>query len=160
MARRVDPAVVEVAVLALWLGAAGFFSTAVAPAVFAVAPTRTLAGEVIGRLLPSIFYSGILAGAVLIGLEVWERRHWEWGAREIAGLVMIGACAIAQLFVGPRIERLREQIGGPLESLAVDDVRRVAFGRLHGASVAWLGVAMLAAIAALVLASRANAARH
>lgn len=160
MARRVDPAIVQLVLLALWLGAAGFFSIAVAPAVFAVVPTRTLAGVVIGRLLPSIFYAGIATGALVIGLEVASRGQWEWGGREIAGLVMIGACAIAQLFVGPRIDRLRNEIGGPLESLAVDDARRVAFGRLHGASVAWLGVAILAGIAALVIAARANSSRH
>ena len=44
--------------LALWLGAAGFFSAAVAPALFAVLPTRTLAGEVVGRVLPVVFYVG------------------------------------------------------------------------------------------------------
>jgi hypothetical protein len=155
MARRIDPSLIQFAVLALWLGAAGFFSVAVAPALFAVVPTRTMAGEVVGRLLPAIFYSGIVAGILLIGVDLLIRRQWEWGGREIAGLVMIGACAIAQLFVGPRIERLRAEIGGPLESLAIDDARRVAFGRLHGASVAWLGAAMLAAVVALVLAARA-----
>jgi uncharacterized protein DUF4149 len=155
MARRLDPSLIQFAALALWLGAAGFFSVAVAPALFAVVPTRTMAGEVVGRLLPSIFYSGIVTGALVIGVDLVIRRHWEWGGREIAGLVMIGACAVAQLFVSPRIERLRAEIGGSLESLATDDVRRVAFGRLHGASVAWLGAAMLAAVVAMVLAARA-----
>lgn len=157
MARRLDPALVQFAVLALWLGAAGFFSVAVAPAVFAVVPTRTLAGAVVGRLLPAVFYSGIVTGSLLIGVDLVIRRHWEWGGREVAGVVMIVSCGIAQLFVGPRIERLRAEIGGSLESLAIDDARRVAFGRLHGASVAWLGVAMLAAVVALVLAARAAA---
>ena len=155
MARRLDPSLIQFAAVALWLGAAGFFSVAVAPAVFAVVPTRTLAGAVVGQLLPAIYYSGITTGVVLIGVDLAIRREWQWGGREIAGLVMIAACSIAQLYIGPRIERLRAEIGGPLESLAVDDARRVAFGRLHGASVAWLGAAMLAAVVALVLAARA-----
>jgi hypothetical protein len=73
---------------------------------------------------------------------------------------MIIACGIAQWIVGPRIERLRQEIGGPLDALPLDDVRRVAFGRLHGASVAWLGVAMLAAAVALVAAARALPTRR
>jgi hypothetical protein len=71
---------------------------------------------------------------------------------------MVAACGVAQLIVGRRIDRLRADIGGSIESLPVDDARRVAFGRLHGISVAWLGLAMLAAGVALVLAWRANAA--
>ena len=36
-----------IAILAFWLGAALLFSAVVAPAVFAVLPTRTLAGAVV-----------------------------------------------------------------------------------------------------------------
>jgi hypothetical protein len=42
--------------LAFWLGAAAFFSVALAPVLFAVLPTRTLAGEVVGRVLPGVLY--------------------------------------------------------------------------------------------------------
>jgi hypothetical protein len=45
--------------------------------------------------------------------------------------------------------------GGPIEILPADDARRMAFGRLHGASVAWLGLAMIAAIVIFVAAIRA-----
>jgi hypothetical protein len=68
--------------------------------------------------------------------------------------VMIAACATAQLIIGRRIESVRAQIGGPIEILSANDPRRVAFGRLHGASVAWLGLAMLAAAVAAVIAAR------
>ena len=67
---------------------------------------------------------------------------------------MIASCAIAQIVIAPRIVRLRGEIAGPLEVLAADDPRRVVFGRLHGASVAWLGLAMLAAIVILIIAGR------
>jgi hypothetical protein len=67
---------------------------------------------------------------------------------------MVVASAVAQLVIGPRIERLRADIGGVLESLAADDPRRAAFGRLHGMSVAWMGLAMLAAAVAAFLIAR------
>jgi len=83
----------------------------------------------------------------------------QWSGRVIAGLVVIGSCGFAQLIVGPRIERLRAEIAGPIEDLAMDDARRVSFGRLHGASVAWLGLAMLAAVVAMVLSARSLQSR-
>jgi hypothetical protein len=152
--QRVSPALVELTALALWLGAAGFFSCAVAPALFAALPTRSLAGAVVGRLLPSVFYSGIVIGILVVAVEVAVQRAWTWNGRSVAGAVMIGACAISQLFVAPRIDRIRSEIPGPVEDLAIDDARRIAFGRLHGVSVGWLGLAMLAAVIAMVLAAR------
>jgi hypothetical protein len=151
---RISPSLVEVVVLAFWLGAAAFFSVAVAPALFAVLPTRTLAGEVVGHVLPGVFYSGIVVGLLIIVIEVAGRAGWSWRGREMLGVVIIVACAIAQLAVGPRIMRLRAEIAGPVESLPTDDARRVMFGRLHGVSIAWLGVAMLAAAIMLVLSAR------
>lgn len=155
---RASVPTLQVIILSLWLGAAGFFSAAVAPVLFAVLPTRTLAGAVVGRMLPVVFYSGIVAGVGLVVLQFMARRQWSFGTRELSGIVMIGACAVAQFVVGPRIERLRSEIGGPLEALAADDARRAAFGRLHGISVGWLGLAMIAAVFAIVVAGRALSA--
>jgi uncharacterized protein DUF4149 len=151
---RVSPSVIEVTVLAFWLGAAAFFTVAVAPVLFAVLPTRTLAGEVVGRVLPGVLYSGIVVGVLIVAIEIASHGVWRWRGREMFGALIAVACAIAQLVVGPRIAQLRAQIAGPVESLAVDDARRLMFGRLHGVSVAWLGVAMLAAAIALVLSAR------
>jgi len=155
---RINPSVVQVGVLALWLGAAALLSTAVAPALFAAIPSRTLAGAVVGRILPPVFFAGMTVGVLVLALQVVQGRGWAWGGREIAGTVMIVACAIAQLGIGPRIARLREEIGVPVEELALDDARRLAFGRLHGFSVAFLGLAMLAAIVAAIIAARASSA--
>jgi hypothetical protein len=129
-------------------------SIVVAPALFAVLPTRELAGEVVGRVLPGLFYSGIVLGALVIGIEVASRGSWRWRGRETLGLLIVTSCLVAQAIVAPRIAALRGQIAGPIESLPADDARRIAFGRLHGVSVAWLGIAMLAALITLVLAAR------
>jgi hypothetical protein len=157
---RVPASTVQIAVLSLWVGAAAFLALAVAPALFAVLPTRTLAGTVVGRILPPIFYSGMVAGAIVLGLQVMERRGWSWRGREIAGVVIVASCAIAQFLIAPKIARLREEIGGPLEALAATDWRRAAFGRLHGISVAWLGLAMIAAVVGIALAARDPKSNH
>ena len=143
---------------AAWLGAALLFAAVVAPAAFAVLPSRALAGAVVGRVLPVLFWAGLLAGALVAGLSlrgVGAARRWSVAS----GATMMIACAAAQLVVAPRIARLRAAIGPSLEALAADDARRAAFGRLHAVSVGWLGLAMLAAAAALVLASLAARAR-
>src|SRR5436305_1044502 len=113
---RASSFVLEFALLALWLGGAILFAAVVAPSLFAVLPTRTLAGAVVGRVLPSIFYSGVVAGALVVLLELRTNDGWRWRGPETAGLVMALSCAIAQFLVGPRIERLRAEIGGTLEN--------------------------------------------
>ena len=151
---RISPLVIQITLLALWLGAAVFFAAAVAPALFAVLPSRSLAGAVVGRLLPVILYSGMLIG-VLAGLvTILANDVPRSRGRDVAEVVMIAACAVAAFIVGPRIERVRASITGAIENLPVDDARRLAFGRLHGISVAWLGLAMLAAAWALVVSAR------
>ena len=145
-------ALTEVLLLTLWMGAALLFVAVVAPAAFVILPTRTLAGALVGRVLPVIFYAGVVIGAAIVVLDL-AGRTGSW-TRTASGAVSALACAVAQLVVGARIDRLRAAIGGPLDALSPDDPRRIAFGRLHAFSVGWLGVAMLAAVVALTLALR------
>jgi hypothetical protein len=142
--------------LAGWLGAALLTVAVVAPGAFAVLPTRTVAGAMVGRVLPTVFVAGMVAGlavALLMGV-----RGTSVGAATTA-LLSAAACGVAHFGINPRIQRLREEIGGAVDALSSDDPRRVAFGLLHGYSVAGLGVAMLAAVLSLtfvVLAMRSR----
>ena len=138
--------------LAIWLGGASLVATTVAPAAFAVLPTRALAGALVGRVLPQVFHAGMLLGLVAAALA-WSDRpapHALW--RAVASLGTVAACAVAQWVIGPRIARLREAIGPSVEALAATDPQRIAFGRLHGLSVLAMGVGMVAACVAVVLA--------
>lgn len=154
-APRTDGALATVLALALWLGAAGFFTVVVARAVFRVLPTRTLAGAVVGSTLPAIFITGIVACAIAAAMA-WRDPAGApgRGLRLGAGLAAAALCAIAQFVVGGRIERLRASLGATLEVLPPGDPARAAFGRLHALSVAMLGLAMLLALLVLVLSSR------
>jgi hypothetical protein len=137
--------------LAAWLGAAALFAAVVAPAAFAVLPERALAGALVGRVLPVLFVAGIaigLAAAWLVSRSPVLRLR---GLRRALCGVQVAACAMAQFALTPRIERLRAEIGPSLEALTLDDARRFAFGRLHAMSVGSLGVAMVAAGAALLV---------
>ena len=63
---RSTSTIVELSLLALWLGAALLFSAAVGPPLFAALPMRTLAGAVVGRILPVIFLSGMAVGIAVV----------------------------------------------------------------------------------------------
>lgn len=141
-------AATQLILAAAWIGAGVLFAAAVAPAAFAALPSRTLAGALVGRVLPVIFYWGLATGVALAVLARVAGRGRLVTVGTVAGLVTAVSCAIGQLVVAPRIERVRASIAGPIEDLPRDDPRRVAFGRLHGASVLWLGVGMLGAVVA------------
>lgn len=151
MTRTVTPAVLGIVLLSLWLGAAFVVAAVVAPAAFDVLPTRTLAGALVGRVLPVLFWSGVAAGLLVLWLG-W--RLPSPAARSVAALVLIASSLVAQLVIAPRIERVRAAIGGPLEALDPSNPLRQAFGRLHGMSVACLGAGGLAALIILVLLVR------
>src|SRR5215831_14070291 len=142
MAERLNAPLVQLVTLALWLGAGAFFSFGVAPALFATLPSRTMAGEVVGRTLPIVFYAGIAVGSLVVVLQAAGGRAALRDVTALCGCLIVAACCVAQFVIAPRIGRLQREIGGPLDALAADDARRAAFGRLHGMSVAWLGLAM------------------
>jgi len=140
--------------LAAWLGAGVLFAAVVAPAAFAVLPSRLLAGALVGRVLPTLFIAGMVIGALGLVIDRGGTAMLP-NVRRLALAAIVVACAIAQFGIAPRIERARGQIVGPIEQLSRDDPRRIAFGRLHAMSVGWLGLAMLAAATAVVLANLA-----
>jgi hypothetical protein len=138
--------------LAGWLGASVLLAAVVAPAAFAVLPSRTLAGALVGRVLPVLFIAGIVVG--LVGLALDRSTDGRLPrVRRVALVVAAVACAAAQFGVAPRIERVRGDIAGPVEELSADDPRRATFGKLHAESVALLGLAMIAAASVMVLIS-------
>ena len=138
--------------LAAWLGASLLFAAVVAPAAFEVLPSRTLAGLLVGRVLPALFIAGGVLAALGMVLDRFTAGALPLVRRGALAAIII-ACGIAQFGIAPRIARVRAQIEGPIEQLARDDPRRVAFGRLHAISVGWLGVAMLAAGTVIILSS-------
>lgn len=126
----------------LWLGAAMLFVAVVAPAAFAVLPSRAMAGLVVGRVLPVLFWSGAVIALLLMATTS--------GWRRVAAVVMFLTSMGAQLGVAPRIQRLRAALGPDIEAIDALDERRVVFGRLHAISVALLGIGLVGAAALAV----------
>jgi hypothetical protein len=141
----------ELIILSLWLGGAILVAAVVAPAAFAVLPSRTLAGALIGRVLPVVFVSGIIAAVVAVLCEMNVSRH-AFSLKVSTPLIALAAgCAVAQFVIGPRIDRVRRAVQGPIDALPMNDPQRLVFGKLHAFSVLWLGVAMLGAALAIAM---------
>ena len=156
MTARIAPALAALMMLSLWLGAAILVAAVVAPAAFAVLPTRTLAGALVGRVLLALFWAGMLVGVAGVAIA----RATGVGMIAMAGsLITFLACAIAQLVISPRIERIRAAIDGPVDGLPLTDPRRMEFGRLHGMSVLTMGIAAVGAVVALIVLTRFIATR-
>ena len=137
-----DPRLLTSALLvSAWGGAALLTVTVVTPGAFAVLPTRTMAGTMVGWVLPALFLSGIAVAVIVVVLS--GRRH-EFRPAALTAALAGAACAVSQFGINPRIAQLRAEIGGPMDALPADDARRVAFGLLHGYSIGGLAVAMLA----------------
>jgi hypothetical protein len=152
-------ALTQIVLVVAWIGAAVVVAGVVAPAAFAVLPTRALAGALVGRVLPVLFIAGLVVGIGAAGLETaGDAARWKAG-RLGAAIVLVLSCAVAHFVVSPRIARLREAIGPSLDALAADDVRRLEFGRLHGISVGLLGLGILAAVLVAGLAIAAVRSR-
>ncbi len=142
--------------IGLWLGAACFFSFAVAPSAFAVLPSRDLAGNVVSRTLAIVNFSGIVIGLILLLTTLIKRLDikpiWIWIERFLL-LIVTAACAVGQFVIGLWLASVRAQAGKPMEEVALDDPLRIQFDNLHQYSVWVLMTAMIAALLVFFLIS-------
>ena len=153
----------RVILLACWFGAALFFGAVVAPAAFDVlrsfglANANEIAGSIVTRSLSVINIAGFLiALLLLLSLLLWRNT-----AGRISFIVEFGCFAVIAIATGvghwviaARMRALRAAMVLPIDQIAADDARRIEFGALHGYSVNALGLAMIAALVALVLMAR------
>jgi Domain of unknown function (DUF4149) len=149
--------------LACWFGAALFFSAVVAPAAFGVLRSFALpnaneiAGAIVTRSLSVVNIAGFLV-ALLLLVTLFLRRNPSGRVSFILECVCLGAIALAtgvgHWVIAARMSALRAALALPIDQIAADDSRRIAFGNLHGYSVNALGLAMIAALVALVLMTR------
>lgn len=151
---RAGAALGQIVICGLWLGGGILFAAVVAPAAFAVLPNTTLAGDLVGRVLPVVLWSGMAVFAAVMVLGAWTDAASRFKPRVLAGAIGGTACMIAEFVVDTMIARVQARIHGPVDALAATNPLRVAFGQLHLLSVVLFGIAMLSALAILVIAVR------
>jgi hypothetical protein len=71
-------------------------------------------------------------------------------------VVMTALTLYSGLILSPRVERLRDAIGGPVAALPESDPRRAQFGRLHGLSTLLLGITAAGGLVLLYWEARPN----
>ena len=153
--------------VAAWLGAAIFFSAAVAPNAFGVLRSfnvpnaAEIAGTIVNRTLAVVNKSGFFISLLSIVVAVVIRKRF--GARAfIAQLMLLGLMALAtgigQWVIAAKMRTLRQAMGIPIDQVSLADANRVAFAALHGYSVAALSIAIIAGlIVFFILSNRVEA---
>jgi glucan phosphoethanolaminetransferase (alkaline phosphatase superfamily) len=149
--------------LACWFGAALFFGAVVAPAAFSVLRSfgltnaNEIAGSIVTRSLSVVNIAGFVI-ALLLLLTAILRRNYASRVSFIVECICLGliavATAVGHWFIAARMRALRAAMVLPIDQIAADDSRRIAFNNLHGYSVNALGLAMIVALVAMVLMAR------
>jgi hypothetical protein len=154
---------VRVLLIALWLGAAVFFSAVVAPSVFAVlrsfhlSNANEIAGTIVTRTLSVVNTGGFLIGLLLLASAFLLRRtttRRALRAELIALLLVTITTGVGQWIIAARMLQLRVAMGRPVDEVAQNDPVRMAFNSLHGYSVGALGLGILAGLVALLMIAR------
>ena len=152
--------------MGLWLGAAVFFGAAVAPTVFGVlrgaqlSNANELAGMMVTRLLAIINRGGFEISLFLIVtgyfLSQKESRLARF-AEMISLAIMAIMTGVSHWIISARLLALRTAMQAPIDQIASNDPRRVAFDALHGYSVAAMGLAIVAGLVAFLIIARPKA---
>ncbi|HEX5886660.1 MAG TPA: DUF4149 domain-containing protein [Pyrinomonadaceae bacterium] len=149
--------------LACWFGAALFFGAVVAPAAFGVLRSfglpnaNEIAGSIVTRSLSVVNLAGFVV-ALLLLVTLIVRRNASGRVSFIMECISLAVIALAtgvgHWLIAARMRALRAAMVLPIDQIAADDPRRVAFDNLHGYSVNALGLAMIAALVVMFLMVR------
>lgn len=155
---------IRLLLLASWLGAAIFFSAAVAPSAFGVLRAFTLpnaseiAGTIVTLTLSVVNISGFVVSLLLLFVALALRRSYTLLAfiLQIGLLVVIAiTTAVGEWVIAAKMRSLRTVMHLPIDQVALSDPNRIAFAALHGYSVAALAIGIIAGlIAFFVIANR------
>lgn len=146
--------------VAIWFGAALFFSAVVAPAAFSVLRSFALpnaseiAGGIVNRSLSIINISGVVIGVFLLVTLFLSRRsagRLDLIIDAVSVIIIMLGTAVGHWVIAARIRVIRAGLSVPIDQLPLDDPRRVEFTALHAYSVNALGLAMIAALVIMVL---------
>ena len=145
--------------LIVWLGGLIFFAFVVAPAAFAVLPTRHLAGNLVGRSLGILHWMGIVAGLVFLAASILYSRLSRGAphilaARNLIVVLMLVLTLISQFGIIPRMDSLRTSMG-EIDSTPPDNLARMQFDALHVWSTRLEGGVLLLGLALVYLTASA-----
>jgi Domain of unknown function (DUF4149) len=151
---------IRLLLIALWLGAAMFFSFSLAKSAFEILPSREMAGSVVSANLSVINYAGLIIGLiVLLSSFISAKGVIGWLERVLL-FIFATACAVGQFIISYQLSQIRNQVGRPMEELSIDEPLRIAFDSLHQYSIWVLATAMIIALISFFLISKTPKARQ
>ena len=152
----------ELLALGLWLGGMVFFSFIVAPAAFALLPSRELAGNLVGLVLARLYVlSYICGGAYLLCLVIEQRLTGGSRRALVLPLGVVVVMLLLTLFnqypLGERLFSLRSEMKaafGSIDQTPAEHALRLRFNRYHRVSVLLMSANLLLALGLLALTGR------
>jgi hypothetical protein len=133
--------------LIVWIGGIIFLSFVEAPTAFSVAPTRHMAGTVVGHSLGILHWMGLFSGVIFLGSSMLlssltTGSTKPFATRHVLICAMLLLTAVSQFGISPKMATLRAQFGD-IDTVPATDPGRMQFDTLHVWSVR-LEVAVLA----------------
>jgi uncharacterized membrane protein len=144
--------------LVVWVGGIIFLSFVEAPTAFRVAPTRHMAGSVVGASLSTLHWIGLFSGVIFLGSSMLYSSLTTGSARPLAArhmlvFAMLLLTAVSQFGVSTKMASLRVSFQD-IDTVAASDPARMQFESLHKWSVRLeVGVLLLGLAAVYLTAS-------
>ncbi len=144
--------------LTVWVGGIIFLSFVEAPTAFSVAPTRHMAGTLVGHSLGILHWMGLFAGVVFLGSSMLlaslsTGSAHPLAARHVLICAMLLLTAVSQFGISPKMAALRTQFGD-IDTVPATDPGRVQFDALHVWSVRLEVVVLILGLAVIFLSAR------
>jgi len=147
--------------LTVWIGGIIFLSFVEAPTAFSVAPTRHMAGTMVGHSLSILHWMGLFSGIIFLGCSLLlssltTGSSHPLAARHILVCLMLLVTAISQFGISPKMATLRAQFGD-IDTVPLTDPGRLQFDALHVWSVRLEIAVLLMGLIVIYLTSRPTA---
>jgi hypothetical protein len=144
--------------LIVWLGGIVFFAAVMTPTLFAVLPSRNLAGSVVNPTLNTLHWIGLFCGLIFLACSVLHDYVTKGdfrlvSARHLLVVLMLTVTAISLFAVTPKMAALRAQIG-VIDNVPASDPLRVQFNALHVWSTRLEGAVLLLGLGVVLSLAR------
>ena len=144
--------------LVVWVGGIIFLSFVEAPSAFSIAPSRHMAGTLVGHTLSILHWMGLFSGVVFLGCSMLLNSlvtgsAQPLAARHIMVCGMLLLTVISQFGISPKMATLRAQFGD-IDTVPANDPGRLQFDSLHQWSVRLEVGVLLLGLAVVFLTGR------
>ena len=141
--------------LVVWVGGIIFLSFVEAPTAFRVAPTRHMAGTVVGTSISILHWMGLFSGVIFLGSSMLHSSLTTGSARPLAArhilvFAMLLLTAVSQFGVSTKMASLRTSFQD-IDTVAPTDPARMQFESLHKWSVRLEVAVLLLGLAAVYM---------